>query len=217
MMKSTWRSQSLSLHSGCRAGYPLIVSLGLALSIGCSSGEKRIAQSDAPVDPCAAIREQDPHCGWKPHWDDTGALTNALDGTKTEFLSLESTDADGVDNGGLHYATLKLCFKNGKACGGNSMAIAFEVHSWVRPLDDDTRYQTTVRFRFDNEPLEKQVWTIADSRDALGPPSAKVFFSQLLRHQKLILEFSYDERSPRTLTFDLPGLAEKMKSTSLSL
>ena len=195
----------------------VIMNLALTLLIGCNGAEKKTAPSDAVVDPCAALREQDPHCGWKPHWYDTGAITNALDGTRKEFLSLESTDADGVDYGRLHYATLKLCFKNGKPCGGDTMAIAFDVHGWVRSLDSDTQYKTSVRFRFDSELLKKQVWTIADSREALGPPSGKVFILQLSQHQQLILEFSYDEHSPRTLTFDLPGLAEKMKSAGLSL
>src|SRR5450759_3205835 len=188
-MQSIRGSRSLLLHSYRRAMGLLIMNLALALLIGCNTAEKKTAPSDVAVDPCAALRERDPHCGWKPHWHDTGAITNALDGTRTESLSLESTDADGMDYGRLHYATLKLCFKNGKPCGGDNMAIAFDVHGWVRSLDSDTQYKTSVRFRFDSEPLKKQVWTITESREAFGP-SGKQFILQLLQHQQLILEFS---------------------------
>lgn len=213
------------IRSVFRPGF-LPVIMMLAVLTGCNSGERQSTQSEerpqsvAKFDPCSkSARDQDAHCDWKPHWEDTGAIINALDGTKTEFLLLESTDPDGFDFGQLHYATLKLCFKNGKPCGGTHMTVAFEVHGVVRSLNDDTQYQTSVRFRFDNEPLMKQVWTIADSRDAFGPSSGKtrVFISQLLRHKKLILEFSYDEHSPRTLTFDLSDLTEKIKSTGLSV
>jgi hypothetical protein len=186
-----------------------------ALTVGCSPAKQTTAIQ--PTDPCAELRERDPHCGWKPHWIDTGADVNALDGVQTEFLMLESTDADGRDYGKLHYAILKLCFKNGKLCGGTSMAIAFRVDGWVQSINDETRYKTSVRFRFDSEPLKKEVWTIADNREAFGPPAKKVFLSQLLQHRQIILEFSYDERSALTLTFDLSGLADMMKSAGLSI
>jgi hypothetical protein len=220
MMPSACLAKPLLLRACCQAGALLMTVLGFTLLIDCNSGERKATQSDATLDPCAAFLERDPHCGWKPHWDDTGAITNALDGTKREFLSLESTDADGVDYDRLHYATLRLCFQDGKPCGGESVTVGFRVHGMVRSLDDDNQYLTAVRFRFDKEQLIKEHWTIADSREAFGPPSGKkvhLFLSQLLQHEKLILEFSYDEHSPRTLTFDLPGLAERMKSAGLSL
>jgi hypothetical protein len=49
------------------------------------------AKSNAEFDPCEGLRETDPHCGWKPHWDDSGVSVNLIDGAKTEFLSLESS------------------------------------------------------------------------------------------------------------------------------
>jgi hypothetical protein len=217
---SASQSKPLLLHFCRQAVFLLVTVPGFTLLIGCNPGARKTIQSEATLDPCAALLERDPHCGWKPHWDDTGAITNALDGTKREFLSLESTDADGVDYDRLHYATLRLCFQDGKPCGGESVTVGFRVHGMVRSLDDDNQYWTAVRFRFDKEQLIKEHWTIADSREAFGPPSGKkvhLFLSQLLQHEKLILEFSYDEHSPRTLTFDLPGLAERMKSANLSL
>ena len=138
---------------------------------------------------------------------------NALDGTRKEFLSLESANADGTDGGRLSYALLRLCFHNEKPCGENALAVAFTVNGTVQSIDDDNRYKTSVRFRFDADALKKQSWTIADSRDAFGPTPA--FILQLLQHQKLIMEFSYDQRGERTLTFDIEGLAKTMETASL--
>jgi hypothetical protein len=45
--------------------------------------------SAASKDPCAELRELDPHCGWNPHWYYSGASINATDGTKSDFLSLD--------------------------------------------------------------------------------------------------------------------------------
>jgi hypothetical protein len=60
-------------------------------------------KSEAGFDPCESLRDTDPHCGSKPHWESSGVSTNAIDGTKTEFVSIESSDADGMDFGKLHY------------------------------------------------------------------------------------------------------------------
>jgi hypothetical protein len=175
-------------------------------------------KSDSNFDPCQGLRDSDPHCGWKPHWDDSGVSTNAIDGTKKEFLSLDSSDADGMDFGKLHYAELKICFENGKFCGGDSVALGVDVHGIVEPLGYETgeEYSTAVRLKFDDEKPVRETWGIADSHDALFPYGhEKRFLSQLLQHEKLILEFSYYEKAARTVTFEISGLAAKMKSQGL--
>lgn len=51
-----------------------------------------------------------------------------------------------------------------------------------------------------------------DSHDALFPYGRE---SLLVQHNKLVLEFSYYEKAARTVTFDIAGLADKMKATNL--
>ena len=176
-------------------------------------------QSATSFDPCESLRNSDPHCGWKPHWEDSGVSTNAIDGTKTEFLSLESTDADGMDLGKLHYAALRICFDNGKLCGNRHVVgVAVNVHGMIQPLGYGTgqRYSTPVRLKFDDEKPLSQTWGIADSHDALFLSGhEKQFLAQLVQHNKFILEFSYYEKAPQTLTFEVSGLADKMKSQNL--
>jgi len=175
-------------------------------------------KAETAFDPCEGLRETDPHCGWKPHWEDSGVSTNAIDGTKTEFLSIESTDADGLDFGKLHYAELRICFENGKLCGGRHVGVALNVHGMVQPLGYETgeEYSTAVRLRFDDEKPARQTWGIADSHDALFPYGReKQFLTQLTKHDKLILEFSYYEKAARTVTFEISGLADKMKAVNL--
>jgi hypothetical protein len=192
-----------------------IALLVLAFALGgCSqSGSKAIAVPD----PCDELRSLDPHCGWKPHWTDNGPTVNSIDGTKTEFLSLDSSDADGDTLGQLSYAELTICFRDGKLCGGKSVGVSVTVHGMVSPRSYDAQYETQVRLKLDSEKPESQIWGIADSHDAVFPTGReKQFLGQLLKHNQLTLEFSYYEHAPRTLTFELAGLPEAMKSIGVS-
>jgi len=142
---------------------------------------------------------------------------NAIDGTKTEFLSMDSVDADGMDAGRFQYANLRVCFANGRLCSGKSVGVAVEVHGIVKPISSEEDYSTSVRLKFDDEKAVSQTWGIADSHDALFPyGKEKQFLIQLLRHNKLVLEFSYFEKAPRTVSFELMGLMDKMKSEGVS-
>jgi hypothetical protein len=172
----------------------------------------------ANFDPCESVRESDPHCGWKPHWEDSGTSVSAIDGVKTEFLSLESTDPDGIDFGNLHYADLRICFENGKLCGGKNVGVGVTVHGMLASEGYDSEYSTSVRLKFDSDKPVSQTWGISDSHDTLFPHGKEgQFLSQLTQHNKLVLEFSYYEKAARTVTFDLAGLTEKMKLDNLEL
>jgi hypothetical protein len=175
------------------------------------------AKADTTFDPCGSLRDTDPHCGWKSHWESSGVSTNAIDGTKTEFLSVESNDADGIDFGKLHYAELRICFENGKLCGGNAVKLGVVVHGMVAP-EEGSEYSTPVRLKFDDENPLRQTWGIADNHEMLFPfRREKQFMSQLLQHNKIVVEFSYYEKAPRTVTFDISGLTDKMKSENLTV
>ncbi len=165
----------------------------------------------------ATNRSMDPHCcGWKPHWEASGVTTNAIDGTKTEFLTMESTDPEGADSGSLRYAELKICFDNGKLCGGQDIGVGVEVHGMVAEQDEDSEYSTPVRIKFDDGKPIRQTWGISDDHEMLFPSGKeKQFLAGLTQHSKLVLEFSYFEKAPRTVTFDLSGLADTMKSNNL--
>jgi hypothetical protein len=190
--------------------------------VGCnkptSSDGGKAAQTAAKpgFDPCESLRQLDPHCGWNPHWDDAGVSTNAIDGTKTEFLSLDSTDADGTALNRLSYAKLKICSENGRLCRNKRVGVGVTVHGMIDPVSTESQYHTPVRIKFDDDKPSRQTWGIADSHDALFPAGREEqFLLQLLEHKKLILEFSYYEKAPRTLTFELSGLEDKLKSVGI--
>lgn len=196
----------------------ILVLLLLLMWGGCSSSGVRSnsAKSERKVDPCEALRQRDPHCGWKPHWYDYGVSTDAVDGTKTQFLMLESSDPDGVDYGDLHYAKLTICFKNGKLCGGRNVGVGVTVHGIVSSLSHDRNYGTRVRLKFDDERPVLERWAITANRVTLFPNgSEKQFLSQLLHHQKFILELSYYKEASRTITFELAALADRMQAAGL--
>jgi hypothetical protein len=162
----------------------------------------------------------DPHCcGWKPDWGVSGVSANPIDGSKTEFLTTESVAPDGADADSLHYAKLQMCFQNGRLCSGRTVGVALDVHGMVEPAgygSDEEDSSTSVRLRFDEEKLARQTWGITEDHEALYPSGhQKQFLCQLMQHKKLVLEFSYYEQAPRTVIFDLSGLADKMKSDSL--
>ena len=184
-------------------------------------GARKLAENLRAIDRDydAISRAQDPHCcGWKARWEDTGVSTNAIDGTVTRFLSSESVDPDGADSGSMHYAELRICFRNGRLCSGRAVGVAVDVHGMVEPAgyepDEDSR--TPVRVRFDEEKPVRQKWGITEDHDALYPSGhEEQFLGQLTQHHKLLLEFSYYEKAPRTVTFDLTGLSEKMMMDGL--
>jgi hypothetical protein len=74
---------------------PLLTLTLVACNKSNSGNAEGTARSDTMHDPCEELRKMDPHCGWEPHWDDTGVSVNAIDGTRTELLAIDSSDADG--------------------------------------------------------------------------------------------------------------------------
>jgi hypothetical protein len=199
----------------------LVLGLLTVASAACNrsspEGAEGTPQGASAFDPCEGVRDLDPHCGWKPHWDDPGVSVNAIDGTRTEIISMDSSDADGLDAGRLHYATLSVCFANGKICGGKSAGVFVNVDGMVDPMSAEDDYSTEVRLKFDDDKPMSQTWGIIDNHEGVFPfGKEKQFLAQLLRHNKLILEFSYCERAPRTLSFELSGLADKMNSIGAS-
>jgi hypothetical protein len=190
--------------------------LPFLLLSGLSCSKSHEATPESKFDPCDHVRELDPHCGWKPHWYHIDGGTNAIDGTKTDFLSLDSTDADAVNFGRLHYATLKLCFENKKLCRHRAVGAGITVNGMLQSASSESSYSTPVRLKFDDEQAARQTWGISDDHDTLFPSGReKQFFSQLLAHNKLILEFSYYQKAPRTITFDLAGLSDALQTNAL--
>lgn len=182
---------------------------------GCGKHE---AGPAVAIDPCENLRQLDPHCGWTSHWDHMQGRTNAIDGTKTEFLSLDSTDPDGTSGGRLSYADLRICLENGKLCGDKSVGVYVNVHGMVAPVSYETQHSTPVRIKFDDDKPARETWGIVDSNDALFPHgSQNQFLSQLIRHKKLILEFSYYQQVPRTLTFEISDLDDSLKSLGVDI
>jgi hypothetical protein len=192
----------------------MLILLFLVLtSVGCSKGTGSGSAKSDKFDPCEALRRINPHCDWKPHWDDAGVSTNAIDGTKTEFLTLESSDSDGMDYGRIHYAELRLCFENGGVCGNGIVGVGVTLKGMV---SSDRNNSTPVRLKFDNEEPARESWGISSDHDTLYPYGHEAqFLSQLILHKKLILEFSYYEKTPRTITFELSGLLDKMQAQGL--
>jgi len=189
-----------------------ILSILVLATFGCQT--ERTATTR--FDPCDSLRQLDPHCGWKPHWNDSGISVNAIDGTKTQFLSLESSSADNVFAGHLQYAELRLCFENGKICGNRTIGVGVDVNGSLESVSYDQDHSTAVRVRFDQEKPTREIWGISDSGDVLFPSGRQQqFISKLLAHKKMILEFSYFQRAPRAITFELSGLKEAIQSAGL--
>jgi hypothetical protein len=103
----------------------------------------------------------------------------------------------------------------GKLCGGKRVGVGITVHGMLASEGYESEYSTAVRLKFDDEKPMSQTWGIADSHDALFPfGREKQFLNQLMQHKKLILEFSYYQQAPRTVAFEISGLAPKMKLDS---
>ena len=182
--------------------------------LGCHSSNT----SSKPFDPCDTLRSLDPHCGWKPHWETYGEIVNKMDGTRSQHVFLESSDADDTVAGSLHYPELRLCFHNGKLCGGNSIGVAIAGHTMIEPLDYDRSHSTSVRIRFDDAKPVRQVWGISDDDKALFPSGyEKQFANELLNHKVLYVEFAYFHQAPRTVSFQLDGLQEMLAKQNLHI
>ena len=177
-----------------------VLSTAMSIFVGCGNAGPGAPQKASDVgttaDPCKGMRELNPHCGWNPHWINSGHSINAIDGTKTDFLSLDSSSPDGLSSGRLSYAVLELCFEKGKLCGHKAVGAGVDVNGTVQPLSYESEYSTSVRIKFDDERLDRETWGIAANRKTLFPRGREEqFLSQLLQHEQLVLEFSYYEES----------------------
>jgi hypothetical protein len=151
--------------------------------IGCgklasNDGEKReqAAASPPPI-PVSTT------AGTITNWVDLGITTNAIDGTKREHLSLESTDTVLTSVDQLRHADINLCFDNGRLCR-KSVGVGVNVHGMVAPVGYESEYSTPVRIKFDDDKPSRDTWGIADSHDALFPYGREEqFLLQLIRHK----------------------------------
>lgn len=190
----------------------------MVLVVGCgkpaasdSTKTEQAASSPVPIPASTAAT------GPITNWVDLGITTNAIDGTKREHLSLESTDTLLTSVGESSHAEFTLCFEDGRLCR-EVVAVGVKVHRMVEPLSYESQTDTPIRIRFDDEKPSRQTWSIADSHDALFPfGREEQFLLQLIRHKKLILEFSYYEKAPQTLTFEIYGLDDKLKSIGIDV
>jgi hypothetical protein len=105
---------------------------------------------------------------------------------------------------------LVLCFRNGKLISSPNVGVRVDVGGFVSDSNG------AVRLRFDNEAATRSTWGRTSSHDALYPPDQTRMLMQLMHHSKLAVEFSLYEEAAETVTFDLTGLADEMKSAGLS-
>jgi hypothetical protein len=193
--------------------FAILLSLLLFMA-GCNNSNT----SSKQFDPCDGLRSLDPHCGWKPHWDTLGARVNKMDGSRDQHVSVDASDADGMVAGSLHYPELRLCFHNGKLCGGSDIGVMVAGHTVIEPLDYERSHSTSVRIRFDDGRPVRQVWGISDDDRALFPYGhEKQFANELLTHKVLYVEFSYYQHSAHTVSFQLNGLQEMLATENLNI
>src|SRR5258706_542783 len=134
----------------------------------------------------------------KSAWMVQAPTISAMDGEKSQFLYSWSEETTPLHE----QPRLVLAFDNGrlskKHCG-----VSINAEGMVNPEGGEYgEYKTHVRVKFDDEKPISQTWSITDSHDALSPHGEAQFLAQMLRHRKLIVEFSYYEKSPETVTFD---------------
>lgn len=189
----------------------------MVLVVGCG----RAATSDNAKTELSAARPvpipASTAAGPLTNWVNLGITTNAIDGTKREYLSLESTDTVLTSFGQLSHAELNLCFEDGRLCR-TVVAVGVNVHGMVAPLSYESQTDTPIRIRFDDEKPSHQTWGIADSHNALFPYGREEqFLLQLIQHKRLILEFSYYQKAPQTLTFEIHGLDDQLKSIGIDV
>ena len=142
-----------------------------------------------------------------------------MDGTRTQHVFVEASDADGSILGTLHYPELRLCFKNGSLCGNTTLGVGIGGHTIIEPVDyGDSNHDTVVRVRFDDEKPSRQTCGISDDKKSLFPSGReKQFARELLKHKTLYVEFSYLNESPRTVSFQLEGLQEILDREKLHI
>ena len=154
-------------------------------------------------------------------WHIQDPETNPIDGTKTQFLSVgsiegqsESHYVSGLGSIPIHKstATVVLCFRNGKLCGGSSIGARVDIDGFV------TTDGSPVRLKFDDGQAIRQQWAGSDGHNALFPYGReRQFLISLLNHKKLYFEFNKYEEAPQVVTFDIAGLSDAMKQAGLKI
>ena len=184
----------------------IVITLALVVSIGCAEpGAPTVQQttwvapsptSSTPIFRSGAWRIQDPEI-------------SPIDGVKTQFISLEANESSRYSDNRI---AIVLCFENGKLTHKH-VGARVDVGGFVAGSDGDGG---SVRLKFDDEKPTRESWGVADSHDALFPfRNESYFLARLLKHKTLAFEFSYYEKAAQTVTFNIAGLADAMRSAGL--
>jgi hypothetical protein len=187
-----------------RAIAAIAITLALVVSIGCAEPAAPTVQqttwvapsptSNTPIFRSGAWRIQDPEI-------------SPIDGVKTQFISLESNESSRYSDNRIE---IVLCFENGKLTHKH-VGARVGVGGFVAESDGGS-----VRLKFDDEKPTRESWGVADSHDALFPfRNESYFLARLLKHKTLAFEFSYYEKAAQTVTFNIAGLADAMRSAGL--
>jgi hypothetical protein len=133
--------------------------------------------------------------------------TSHIDDTVTTFV-----DSDGgTIIGGFH-----LCFQSKGKC---NVQVSYDMPRGCfveSNLDGEyTSWERRVRYKFDDDPPHTQVWSIADSRNAIIPPNEKTFIEEMKRHKKIIIEAGCASYDSGELTANLVGLQDTLNNAHL--
>ncbi len=140
-------------------------------------------------------------------WITRAVQVNPIDGVRTQFI-VNTGDSTRDEK-------LVLSFENGHL-STKHVGIVLQTRSIVASIDyGDNEYHARVRIKFDDEQPKTQDWVICDGKDALTPRGNKQFLEQLLKHNRLVVEFSNLDESEHTVTFDLAGLNDTLKAAGV--
>lgn len=143
------------------------------------------------------------------NWRIQAPEVNKMDGAVTQFISTGDLSSGNVE--------IVLCYKNGRPCGNDSVAIYVSSPCYVESstLEDFHQYQRRVRIKFDDGKLISAAWGITDNHMAVFPRSPGSFFSELNSHNKLLFEFGCDRSDAQVFEFNISHLKEALDQAGI--
>jgi hypothetical protein len=181
-----------------------IALLGLALaSTGCKRAETtQDIMNDIDRQIADGVQHQQEQKREHPTWIVQAPKVNPVDGSRDQILVLHAE--------GRPQIAIVLAFHNGRLYQGDICGVRIDVDGFV------TTEGSNVRLRFDDGKISEGQWAGTDSHESLFPSGYQVaFLKNLMSHTKLAFEFSLYEGAPQTVTFNIAGLSDVMKTNSL--
>lgn len=97
---------------------------------------------------------------------------------------------------------------------GKKLECYVSTGDFLLTVDNIETRRSPVKYKFDEEPIIQEAWTIsADNTALFYPGNPRAFLRKMAKAKRLIIEYSPSDKVPQTESFDLSPLPRELTET----